>query len=452
MEITTDQLTQLVTDASAKGAEAAIRAVNTVNPDERPGGAGVERPNVNLQRNVRPSLGKMICAMRFGQWDKYPLERDFSQATAEMFLKGEASPGNVVIPMNPAAYASVLEGAAIRTEGREAFGDYAIRAMSEGVGGLNSVTYGNTVGAALVPPQFLQELFQLTLTQTVVMRSMPEVTTIPVNSNIIELPRENTVASTASTAEAGTLTSSDPALATQAFTVRKQYGYRTFSNELLHDSNPAIDGFITKTLARDVALFQDSQYLEGSGAGVNVTGVRNYASLTTSSWTAATNGSTPGADDLIKMVFDIRKANAEPTAFVMHPRTLQNIVTLKDASGRYIFSDVSVWGGPVMNPAPGTDFGALWNGPSKAVGRLFGYPVYLSTQILINETQGSSSVASHIIIGAFNFAYILERMAFEIAISDQVAFASDQTAIRGLARSTIALTQPLGFSVATGIV
>ena len=151
------------------------------------------------------------------------------------------------------------------------------------------------------------------------------------------------------------------------------------------------------------------------------------------------------------MIFDIRKANAEPTAFVMHPRTLQNIVTLKDASGRYIFSDISVWGGPQMNPQAGTDFGALWNGPTKAVGRLLGYPVYLSTQVLINETQGSSSVASHILYGAFNFVYILERMAFEIAVSEHVAFANDQTAVRGLARSTVALTQPLALSVATGI-
>jgi HK97 family phage major capsid protein len=451
VEITTEALEKLVTDASAKGAEAAVRAINTPDPAARPA-AAVTAPNVNLKRPVMPSLGKAIFAARYGNWKGAELERDFSQASNELLLGGEGAPDSVIIPMNKYGYAEVLDQAAIRTSGREALGDYAVRALSESIGGVNSVTYGNTVGAALVPPQFLQELFQLTLTQTVVMRSMPEVTTIPVTSNIVELPRESTVATATSIAEAAALSSSDPAFATQAFTIQKQYGYRTYSNELLRDSNPTIDAYIVKTLARDVALFQDLQYLEGSGSGTNLTGLRNYSSLTSSSWAAATNGSTPGADDLIKMVFDIRKANAEMTAWVMHPRTLQNIVLLKDASGRYIFSDVSVWGGPIVNPQPGTDFGALWNGPTKAVGRLLGYPVYLSTQILTNETQGSSSSASHILYGAFNFAYILERQGFEIAQSEHVAFANDQTAVRGTARSAFAVTQPKAFAAATGII
>ena len=450
MELTTDQLDQLVRKASQEGATEALRAANTPDASARPAGA----PMVNLNRMVRPSLGQSIYAMRSGNWDAYPLERDFTQATREKYLSGPdgAGPNSVVIPTNAQAYASVLLDSGIRTAGREALGEYAIRALSEGVGGVNSVSYGNTVGAALVPPQFLQELFQLTLTTTVVLRSMPEVTTMPVKSNVIELPRENTVATTTSSAEAGTLTSADPAFATQAFTIFKQYGYRTYSNELLRDSDPAIDAFIAKTLARDVALFQDQQYLEGSGSGTNVKGIRNYSGLTTSSWTAATNGSTPSADDLIKMVFDIRKANTEMTAWVMHPRTLQNIVLLKDASGRYIFTDQSVWGGPVVNPNPGTDFGGTWNGPTRAVGKLLGYPVYLSTQILINETQGSSSAASHILYGNFNFAYILERMAFEIALSEHVAFNTDQTAVRGISRTGLAITQPLAFAAATGII
>lgn len=449
--LTEAQLSELVTRAATDGATAAIRALNVPDQSQRPAGPG-SGVNVNLNKPVRPSLGKAIWAMRSQRWADAPLERDFSQASKEMFLGADAGPDSVVIPTNAAGYAAVLEGAAIRTEGREALGEMAIRALSESVGGVNSVSYGNTVGAALVPPQFLQELFQLTLTQTVVMRSMPEVGVMPVQSNVVLLPRENTVATATSAAEAGTLTSSDPAFATQSFTVQKQYGYRTFSNELLRDSNPAIDAFIAKTLARDVALFQDSQYLEGSGSGTNLTGLRNYSSLTTSSWTAATNGSTPGADDLIKMVFDIRKANTEMTAWVMHPRTLQNIVLLKDASGRYIFSDVNVWGGPVLNPPAGANFGGLWNGPTKAVGQLLGYPVYLSTQVLINETQGSSSAASHIMYGNFNFAYVLERAAFEIAMSEHVAFNTDQTAVRGISRTAFAITQPKAFAVATGII
>ncbi len=85
MELTTDQLEKLVTDASAKGAEAAIRAVNTVDPTERPG-LGRPEVNVNLNRYKPPRLGNAMRAMFNGAWDKDSgFERDVSQAAASVF-------------------------------------------------------------------------------------------------------------------------------------------------------------------------------------------------------------------------------------------------------------------------------------------------------------------------------------------------------------------------------
>lgn len=451
--MTKEDVEAILDKGIAKMADA-VKAANPVDESQRPGASSqavkTDAPNVNLRRRVRPSLARAIKAIRDGSWTGAELERDLSQATKELYGEGFGVK-SIAMPTTVNAFAAVLDAIDAETDGSVAVKSYAgdaIKAMNESIGGPNSVSYGNTAGAALVPPQFLQSEFLLALTSAVVLRAMPETQTIPVVSNVIELPRETVVATTTSAAENASLTSADPTFAVQAFTIQKQYGYRTFSNELLHDANPAIDAYVTKTLARDIALFQDLQYLEGSGAGTNLKGIRNYSGLTTSSWVAATNGSTPAASDLVKMVFDIRKANTEPTAWVMHPRTLQNIVTLVDASGRFIFSDVSVWGGPVLNPQAGTTF----TYPSKAVGRLLGLPVYLSTQILTNETQGSSSAASHIIIGNFNYAAILERQAAEIAMSEHVAFATDQTAVRAIARSALALTQPLAFAVSTGII
>lgn len=438
--LTPEQVKDLVSGAVAD----AIKAVNTPDPAQRPGGtsdAVKTAPNVNLNRPQRPSLARAIFAMRTGRWQGAELERDIVQATAAKYLP-EAGPSSVVVPSSAEAYAGVLEDAAIKTQGSDAIGQYAVKALSEGT---NSVSYGNTTGAALVPVQFLQDEFVLALLSTVALRSIPEVRTIPVNSNIVLLPRESTQATTSSAAEAGTLNSADPAFATQSFTIQKQYGYRTFSNELLNDSNPAIDRYIARTLARDVALFQDSQYLEGSGSGSNLTGIRNYSNLTTSSFAPA-NGAAIGADDLINAVFDIRKANAEMTSWIMHPRTLQGIAKLKDASGRYLFNEFGNYGGPAVLPNPGTTF----TYPGTARGMLLGYPVYLSTQVLTNETKGTGTNLSHVIYGDFRYCAILERQALELAVSEHVAFNTDQTAVRAIARSAIALTQPTAFAVATG--
>lgn len=448
MELTTEQLEKLVTDAAKSGAEAAVRAVNTVDPEARPGGAGTgaAAPNINFNRPQRPSITRAIRAMKEGSWKGAELERDLSQATRSLFgghgddaIDDNATGIGFQLPTSPMAYAHVLEETGIRTPASK-FGEYAVRALAEGTAAL-------TPGSALVPIQYLQNEWVLALTSAIVVRNMPEVQVIPVNSNVIELPRESAAAAAAVYAENATLTPNDPTLAVQEFPIKKQARLQLFSNELLADSNPAIDRVVMQMLARDIALIQDTQYLAGSGSGSNLTGLRNYSGLTTSSWTAATNGSTPAGDDLVKLPFDIFKANARPTSFVMHPRTLQAIATLKDANGRYLFTDNSVWGGPQLQV---TKDGFTY--PSAAVGKLLGYPVYMSTQISIAETQGSSSAATYILYGDFSKVLLLERQAAEIFTSQHYAMNADQTAVRVTARTGIAVTQPKALAVATGII
>lgn len=449
-------------DVARQAAEAAVRAMNPVDPASRPGGSGTPTvPNVNLQRPQRPSITRAIRAMRRGNWKGAELERDLTQATSDIFFargsrsdwaregrndeEGDGLDDGFKLPSTALSYFQVIEETGIRTPATDGnkFHEYAVRALGEGTSALGSVTSAGPV----VPIQFLTDQWVLSLTSAIALRNMPEVQIVPVSSNIIELPRESAAAAAAAVAENGTITPNDPTLALQEFALKKQARLQLFSNELLADSNPAIDRIIMQMLARDVALLQDSQYLEGSGGGANVRGIRNYSGLTTSSWVAATNGSTPGGDDLVKLPYDIFKANGRPSAFVMHPRTLQNIALLKDGTGRYLFTDMSVWGGPQLQV---TKDGFTY--PSAAVGKLLGYPVYLSTQILVNETQGSSGAASHIIYGDFSKCLVLERQAVDIFTSPHYAMNADQTAIRVTARSTVALTQPTAFAVATGII
>jgi len=477
--------TQYHADLEA-AASAAVRAaladptLNPPNPTDRPavGGATRSAPpsfNVNLYRPVRPSITKAIIAARTGRWKGAELERDISEGTQALYggspgTRGAAQTdddedksypanGKFSMPTNAWALFDVAEKAAIRGlqsplrdmavamyERSTGSGQSATRAMGEGT---------ISAGLALVPPQYLQDQFVLALTTSVSVRNMPGVETIPVNSNVIYLPRESGTASASSAAEAATLTASDPTFAQQTFNIRKQYGYRQFDNELLSDANPALEAYITKTLARDVALFQDLQFLEGSGAGSNLQGINGYSG-TTAGYTPSTNGdswSATTAGTVIKLlnsiVYALRSANVEGNGWIMHPRTMQSLANLTDTNGRALLQSVGGnFGAPVVMPNAGTSF----TYPNAIRGMLLGYPVVFTTQIPITETQGSSSAATHVFFGDWDFAKVLERQAMEIAVSEHILFTTDQTGVRAIARSALALTQPAAFVVQKGII
>ena len=445
-EALTDLLKKAGEDGAKAGAEAAVRAMNTVDPQDRPAGsASPVGSNVNLKRPQKISLAKAIIAMREGTWRDSGLENELSEATKEKY--GFAEPKSFALPSNPEAWSDVLEATDAPIEGRKALREWAVRAMSEGT---------TSAGGALVPAQYLQDLFVLSPQTAVAFRNAPGVESMPVNSNVVYLPRETVMPSSAAYAEAGTISATDATFAQQAITIKKQAAYSQFSNELLADATPAFEAYIAKTLARSLALFQDLQFLEGSGSGNNVTGLGSYSGLTTG-YTAATNGdsySAAGAADLlINLVFALRIAGVEPSAWIMHPRTLQSVSKIKDSQNRYVVESIGgVFGAPVAIPNTGQLQTAI--GPTPPVWRaqLLGIPVLLTSQIPINETQGSSNVSSHLYIGDFSFARVLDRQSIEMSISEHIAFTTDQTAVRVTARSAPVLLAPAAFTKQVGII
>src|SRR5512146_1672936 len=242
VELTTEQLTELVEGAATRGADAAFRALNTPNPDERPGGS-VAAPNVLLRRPQRVSIAKAIVAMRDHNWTGAELERDFAQATRSMYLGPDAEAGSFAYPSTPLAYVDVIDQAAIRTEGAKELKEWAVRASAEGTTG---------AGGALVPPQFLQDQFVLSLQTAVAFRNAPGVDTIPVTSNLIYFPRETVMPGSTGYAEGGTITPTDPTFGQQAITIKKTAALNQFSNELLADSTPAFEAYIGRSLSRSV--------------------------------------------------------------------------------------------------------------------------------------------------------------------------------------------------------
>ena len=477
-----DKATRKAAKAAAKsGAAQAVRAIKKSDankPEGRPGGNG-SGANVNLNRPQTLTLSKMIRAIGDGSWgNDAALERDFSQANQDLFLQDHEGGLTVSLPSTRSAYAKVIEEAQINLGQPKALRSWAIRASEFEQEALESLKKGDvrnvqaairaasegstTAGGALVPPEFLQELFTLSLQTAVAFANCPGVTRIPVTSNLIYFPRETVMPASAAYAESATITATDATFGQQAITIKKQAGYNQFSNELLADSTPEYEAFIGRSLARSLALRQDYEYIEGDGTGAHVLGLANYGSLT-SGYSVGTNGNAwgqpyisgtqqGGTDFPLQMLGAARAAGWEPNAWISHPNIMSNgLARATDANGRYLLESIGgVFGAPVAVP----NVGALATQityvtpPWKAM--LLGAPFFMTSQIPINVTVGSSTDTTTVFTGDFNFGHILERQAIELAKSDQILFTTDQTAVRVTSRSAIVLLAPGAFMAQTG--
>lgn len=447
LTLTKDQLTELI----GVSVEKAVRAVNTPDPEARPEApAARSAPAFNRRLYPLPRLGKaMQAAYRGGFRQSESFEKDISQAASELFgYKGEkldaddplieeAGTGknyrSVIWPKTRAEMADVLYAVGERSHAEQLDRvEMAIRAMSEGASGL---------GLELVPTQFAQDKFAYIMTSTIAVRQVPGIQVMPVRSNVISLPRESTAAGASTATEAAQLSVQDATLSTQTITVKKQYGFRRYSNELLADADPAWNEFLANTLVRDVALKQDLQYLEGSGSGANIQGIVGYTGLT--ALTSGTNGASPDFDTFYDAQYALRLVNAEPDFLIAHPRVLNTIAKIKDADGNHILSNGSGVNAP---QAFGTGL------PGAGVkGVVIGIPMWFSSQINIARTVGASTDCTTVIIGKADQVLILDRQGIEMGFSEHLYFDYDQTAARAIARSAIAVLQPDSVATIAGV-
>ena len=454
-----DQVTDLVKSAVAD----AIKSVNTVDPADRPAVSAVKQSPFIRRHYGLPRLGVAMKAAFDGQFRRsQEFERDFTQAASEVFgySNPTAEDRDPVLPDGGAAksYRSVVwakdrdemtevlyamgEKAAAKESADLAQIDTAIKAMAE-------------ASSPLVPTYYAQDKFQYALVSMTAVRRAG-VQSMPAPSNIISLPRESVAAGASLAAEAGTLTVQDPTLASQTITIKKQYGYRRYSNELLRDANPAWMEFLANTLVRDVALKQDQQFLEGTGAGNEITGLINVSGVTAGP-SMGTNGASPTLDNVIDAAYLLRGANVEPNIAFGHPRTMQSLSKIKDSTGNYI-----LWGAGGVNAPRLYNVGvgnSLTTGGNQvaqgAVGpstTLLGQiDVYFSNQMSIARTVGSATTASDFLITNRDALLIVERQGIEVAYSEHIFFGSDETAARAIGRAAIAVLQPAALLVWTGV-
>lgn len=448
--LTAEQVQGLVTDA----VKAAILAVNTVDPAARPAAASAAPAAAPawIRRRNFPSLTRALKAARADSFAKAGFELEVSNAAKALWYSqkdDDVADRSIVWPTTIDQALQLFDhmGETAATKELDRLDDAiksvesvrSVKAMSETGGSYGYALTGGTSGGINVPPEFLQSLFTYALAPKVALRRVPGVRTFQVMSNNVRLPRESVRAGASQAAEAGTLSSADATLAQQSITIEKQYAFRRWSNELADDSNPSFMEFLGQTVVRDVAIQQDSQYLQGNGSSPQIQGLVGYTGVTNPTLPNGTNGGSPDFDTFHDAVYQLDLVNADCDFLITHPRTWNTLRKKKDAEGRYLMSATGI---PI-------GYGDSRGNPR---GLLLDYiPIFTTTALSIALTVGTNTDCHTAVMGDSSQIVILERAGIELGFSEHIYFTTDEMAVRAIARSAIAILQPAAVETLTGI-
>jgi HK97 family phage major capsid protein len=300
-------------------------------------------------------------------------------------------------------------------------GDKADRWLA---GQFKALVEGSGSGSFIAPPEYAATAWDRLAPKSALLRS--GVTVIPTERKEFHLPRVTADVPADWVAEAGTITAGDPTVSEVVFTPRKLAALTQSSHELLVDSSPEAAGLIQANMLRALALKFDLGAFEGTGTAPQIRGLKNQPGIQAVSM--GTNGATPtNLDPFADALGLLATANADdgPLAIVMHPRTWQTLVKIKEISG----SAKPILLGP--------------EAPTKAADRsIYGAPVYLTSQLSITETQGTANNASSAYVYAPREVVVVRREEFRFEADNSRLFNSDQWELRAIARADLGLPNP----------
>lgn len=233
-----------------------------------------------------------------------------------------------------------------------------VRALVEGT---------DTQGGYLVPEEFRMDVVQ-ELQNNAVMRQIA--TTIPLNTDKMNIPTEAARPAVYWTSEDATLSTSSAEFGEIELTPHKLIGRLPVTHELLQDSAIALISYLTRVFGEELAQAEDAAFFTGSGTG-RPKGVDAY---TLSTVAAPANK----ADGIYNLFYRLKRAYRSRSSWVMNTNTLRNVRKLKDSQNQY-----------------------LWQ-PSLQAGepeRLLGRPVYEQNDLPVGK----------IFLGDFSYYMIGDR-------------------------------------------
>lgn len=279
---------------------------------------------------------------------------------------------------------------------------------------LSTVTAG--AGGVLVPTHTAAQVIEALRPKSVV-RKMGAVSMPLVNGNMtMARVRDSAVLSYLGTETDIPVT--DMAFEDLKLTAKKAGGLIPISNDLLkfQGVNPRVDNLALDDMLTGLGLLEDITFLRSAGSAVLPKGLRHWA-LAANVMTAGAGATLADLDLFLgRMMLRIEAANANLAScgWVMHPRVLRWLQSLRDGNGNKAYPEIEQ-------------------------GNLKGYPVGLTTQLPTN--LGIDTNQTEIYFADFADCYIGENEQVAVAFSTEAsykngngdmisAFQRDQTLIR----------------------
>lgn len=298
-----------------------------------------------------------------------------------------------------------------------------------------------SAGGAVVPVEYVDEVIELLRAMAVVRQA--GVIEMPMRTGTMTLPRQSGAASANYVGEAVNIASSQPSFEQIQLVQRKLAAIVPVSNDLIRQSDPAIDQIVRDDLVRIMALREDLAFIRGDGTANQPKGL--LSRINSSNQFARTQASSPQSTlteittDLFTAIANVVNANVKLVRpfWIMHSRTGFGLRRLRDSLGNLVFD------------------------PEMRNGTLLGYPFYYENQIPTNLTGTNGSNASEVYFVEGTQAIIADTLNMEIDVVPNGAYydgsavqsgiSQDLTVIRSISAHDFALRHDKVGSVITGV-
>jgi HK97 family phage major capsid protein len=352
------------------------------------------------------------------------IEREQALIDAERTVVTPAA-GGVEIPAN--ARISVSDNRELdNTRGFASFGDFArsVRAASQSfgratderllIGAAAPTTFGNEAGGAdggfLVPPQFANDIFTLSLQEDAL---LPMTDNTPINGNAMVFPKDETTPWGTDgiraywQAEASVATQTKPKLGVSAYRLHKLMALVPVTDELLEDTS-ALAAYLPQKTAASIRWKTDEAILFGTGAGQPM-GLLNSQALVVVPKDSGQATATLSPTNIINMVARLPAGSYGRSFWLINPDVLPALDTM--TLGNY----------PIYMPVGGGDR-SLGASP---YGMLKGRPVIVSEHASAFSSQSDVSL-----LDLSYYRAVTGRGGVQTATSMHLYFDADATAFR----------------------
>jgi HK97 family phage major capsid protein len=249
------------------------------------------------------------------------------------------------------------------------------------------------------------------------------VRTVPMSTQTLKMARITTDPTVAWRAENASIAESDPAFDSVTLTAKSLACFFKVSRELVEDA-PNLDAALRNVLAQSFAVALDAATLVGSGASNQPLGIRGTSGITSVSMGG--NGAALGSwSPVLDAVRDLQLANAGTvSAMIASPRTARTINGFADTTNQ-----------PLQRPPAVADV-----------------PLLTTTAMPVNETQGTATNASTILVGDFAEVMVGIKTDFTLSVLQERFADSGQIAMVGWLRADVAVARPAALARIIGII